>query len=245
MQEYILDNKYTKPGKTVVIVKKEVPYTFYEREFEGNLMNEADDVLIKKVLDLVLIELDPSGAVAKLQETAKQDQEALKEATNHLKVTSDAVMELTTTFARDVAEIKERLHALDGKGEVEEDTEELHEDATAPVTQPVATTEEKHEEAPQPTASVTTEPTATSVAETPVQPVATETPVTPVAETPVQPVAEPQPVAAPTAETTPTPTPTETPVVPTTTAQGDDNHETNGKVEEHNSEITTSGNNLA
>lgn len=210
MQEYILDNKYTKPGKTVVIVKKEVPYTFFEREFEGDLMHEADDILIKKVLDLVLIELDPSSAVAKLQETAKQDQEVLKEATKNLKVTSDAVMEVTTTFASDIAEIKERLHALDGKGEVEEDTEEHHEEAT----QPVATTEEKHEEAPQPTASVTTEPTATSVAETPVQPVATETPVTPVAETPVQPVAEPQPVVTPTAETTATTT--ETPVVPTT-----------------------------
>ena len=205
MQEYILDNKYTKPGKTVLIVKKEVPYTFYEREFEGDLMHEADDILIKKVLDLVLIELDPSGAVAKLQETAKQDQEALKEATKNLKVTSDAVMEVTTTFASDIAEIKERLHALDGKGEVEEDTEEHHE--TTPVTQPVAT-EEKHEEAPQPTASVTTEPTATPVAETPVQPVT---------ETPVQPVTEPQPVATPTAETTATPTPTETPVVPTPT----------------------------
>lgn len=222
MQEYILDNKYTKPGKTVVIVKKEVPYTFYEREFAGDLMHEADDILIKKVLDLVLIELDPSGAVAKLQETAKQDQEALKEATNHLKVTSDAVMELTTTFARDVAEIKERLHALDGKGEVEEDAEEHHEDATAPVTQPVATTEEKHEEAPQPTAP-------------------------PVAETPAQPVAEPQPVVTPTAETTATPTettatPTETPVVPTTT-QGADNNESNGKVEEHNAETTVSGDN--
>ena len=212
MQEFILDNKYTKPGKTVVIVKKEVPYTFYEREFEGDLMHEADDILIKKVLDLVQIELDPSGAVAKLQETAKQDQEALKEATKNLKVTSDAVMELTTTFASDISEIKERLHALDGKGEVEEDTEEHHE--TAPVTQPVATTEEKHEEVPQPTA-----------------PVATATPVTP--------VAEPQPVVTPTAETTATPT--ETTVVPTT--QGDDNHETNGKVEEHNAEITTSGNN--
>lgn len=204
MQEYILDNKYTKPGKTVVVVKREVPYTFYEREFEGDLMHEADDILIKKVLDLVLIELDPSGAVAKLQETAKQDQEALKEATKNLKVTSDAVMELTTTFARDVAEIKERLHALDGKGEVEEDTEEHHE-TTTPTPQPVATPEEKHEEAPQPTA-----------------PIATETPVTtvtPVAETPVQPVAEPQPVVTPTAETTATPTetPTETPVVPTPT----------------------------
>ena len=224
MQEFILDNKYTKPGKTVVIVKKEVPYTFYEREFEGNLMNEADDVLIKKVLDLVLIELDPSGAVAKLQETAKQDQEELKEATKNLKVTSDAVMELTTTFASDIAEIKERLHALDGKGEAEEDTEEHHE--TTPVTQPVAT-EEKHEEAPQPTA-----------------PVATETPVTPVAETPVQPVTEPQPVATPTAETTVTPTATETPVVPTTTTQGDGNNESNGKVEEHNAETTVSGDNI-
>lgn len=228
MQEYILENKYTKPGKTVVIVKKEVPYTFYEREFDGNLMNEADDILIKKVLDLVLIELDPSGAVAKLQETAKQDQEALKEATNNLKVTSDAVMELTTTFASDISEIKERLHALDGKGEVEEDTEEHHDEAPKPVA-----TEEKHEEAPQPTATVATEPTAI-----------------PVAETPVAPVAEPQPVATPTVEATVTPTATptaettatETPVVPTT-AQGDGNNETNGKVEEHNSEITTSGDN--
>jgi len=216
MQEYILDNKYTKPGKTVLIVKKEVPYTFYEREFEGDLMHEADDILIKKVLDLVMIELDPSGAVAKLQETAKQDQEALKEATKNLKVTSDAVMEVTTTFASDIAEIKERLHALDGKGEVEEDTEEHHE--TTPVTQPVATTEEKHQEAPHPTAPVATE--------TPV------TPVTPVAEPTVQPVAETQPVATPTAETTATAP--ETTVVPTTTVQGDGNNESNGKVEEHN-----------
>lgn len=215
MQEFILDNKYTKPGKTVVIVKKEVPYTFYEREFEGDLMHEADDILIKKVLDLVQIELDPSGAVAKLQETAKQDQEALKEATKNLKVTSDAVIELTTTFASDISEIKERLHALDGKGEVEEDTEEHHEDTTTPTTQPVATTEEKHEEVPQPTAPVAT-------------------------ETPVQPVAEPQPVVTPTAETTATPTVL---TAPETTVQGDDNHETNRKVEEHNAETTTSGNN--
>ena len=230
MQEYILDNKYTKPGKTVLIVKKEVPYTFYEREFEGDLMHEADDILIKKVLDLVQIELDPSGAVAKLQETAKQDQEALKEATKNLKVTSDAVIELTTTFASDISEIKERLHALDGKGEVEEDTEEHHE--TTPVTQPVAT-EEKHEEVPQTTAPVATE--------TPVQPVTEPQPVAPVSETPAQPVAETQPVVTPTAETTATPT--ATPVVPTT-VQGDDNNETNGKVEEHNAETTTSGNNI-
>lgn len=214
MQEFILENKYKKPGRTVIIVKREVPYTYYEREFEGDLMHDADDILIKKVLDLVLIELDPSGAVAKLQETAKQDQEALKEATNRLKVTSDAVMELTTTFASDIAEIKERLHALDGKGEVEEATEEHHEDTTTPTTQPVVNTEEKHEEVPQPTASVV------------------ETSVTPIAET--------APVV-PTAETTATPT--ETPAVPTTT-QGDGNNANDGKVEEHNTETTVSGDNI-
>ena len=231
--EFVLANKYNKPGKTVVIIQCDVPFTYYEREFEGDLMGEVDDVLIKRVLDLALVELDPSGAVAKLQETAKQDQEALKEATNRLKVTSDAVMEVTTTFASDIAEIKERLHALDGKGEVEEDTEEHHEEAP----KPVVTTEEKHEEAPQPTAPVATETPVTPVAES------TVTPVTPVVETPAQPVAETQPVVTPTAEATATPT--ETPVVPTTTAQGDGNNENDGKIEEHNAETTTSGNNLA
>lgn len=199
--EFVLANKYNKPGKTVVIIQCDVPFTYYEREFEGDLMGEVDDILIKKVLDLALVELDPSGAVAKLQETAKQDQEALKEATNHLKVTSDAVMELATTFASDISEMKERLHALDGKGEVEEDTEEHHEETTS---------------APQPTATVATESTMTPVAET-------------------------APVA-PTAETTTVATPTTTPVVPTT-VRGDGNNENNGKVEEHNAETTTSGNN--
>ncbi len=229
MQEYILTNKYTKPGRTVVIVKRDVPFTFYEREFEGDLMNEADDILIKKVLDLALIELDPSGAVAKMQNIITEAQNKLEQATNRTIVNSDAMMELTATLSADIAEIKERLHALDGKGATEPvaPTAESHESTTVSTTeehhdevaQPVATTEEKHEEAPQPTA-------------------------TPVAETTVTPVTEPQPVATPTVEATVTPTaPTvETPVVPTT-AQGDVNNESNGKVEEHNAETTTSGNN--
>ena len=223
MQEYILTNKYTKPGRTVVIVKRDVPYTFYEREFEGDLMNEADDILIKKVLDLALIELDPSGAVAKMQNIITEAQNKLEQATSRTIVNSDAMMELTTTLTADIAGIKERLHALDGKGATEPvaptaenhettpvATTEVHHDEVA---QPVATTEEKHEEATQPTATVTTEPTAT-----------------PVADTTVIPVAEPQPVATPTAETT-------------TTVQGDGNNESNGKVEEHNAETTISGNN--
>lgn len=156
-----------------------------------------------------MIELDPSGAVAKMQTVIKEAQSKLEQATNRTIVNSDAMMELTATLSADIAEIKERLHALDGQGEAEETTDEHHE--TTP--QPVATTEEKHEETPQPTALVATEPTAT-----------------PVAETTVTTVAEPQPVV----------TPTET----TTTVQGDGNNDSNGKVEEHNAETTTSGNNF-
>lgn len=200
--EFTVINKSKKPNSTAITIESKEPYTYYIREFEGDLTGLDDETLIKRVLDLILVELDPSGAVAKMQTVIKEAQSKLEQATNRTIVNSDAMMELTATLSADIAEIKERLHALDGQGEAEEATEEHHE--TTPVTQPVAT-EEKHEEAPQPTA-------------------------TPVAETTVTPVAEPQPVATPTAETT-------------TTVQGDGNNESNGKVEEHNAETTTSGNN--
>lgn len=206
--EFTVINKSKKPNSTAITIESKEPYTYYIREFEGDLTGLEDEVLIKRVLDLILIELDPSGAVAKMQTVIKEAQSKLEQATNRTIVNSDAMMELTATLSADIAEIKERLHALDGQGEAEETTDEHHE--TTP--QPVATTEEKHEETPQPTAPVATEPTAT-----------------PVAETTVTTVAEPQPVVTPT-ETTPT-------------VQGDGNNDSNGKVEEHNAEITTSGNN--
>ena len=180
--EFTVINKSKKPNSTAITIESKEPYTYYIREFEGDLTGLEDEVLIKRVLDLILIELDPSGAVAKMQTVIKEAQSKLEQATNRTIVNSDAMMELTATLSADIAEIKERLHALDGQGEAEEITDEHHE--TTP--QPVATTEEKHEETPQPTAPVATEPTAT-----------------PVAETTVTTVAEPQPVVTPT-ETTPT-----------------------------------------
>ena len=207
--EFTVINKSKKPNSTAITIESKEPYTYYIREFEGDLTGLDDETLIKRVLDLILVELDPSGAVAKMQTVIKEAQSKLEQATNRTIVNSDAMMELTATLSADIAEIKERLHALDGQGEAEEATEEHHETTT----QPVATTEEKHEETPQPTAPVATEP-------------------------PVQPVAEPQAVVTPAAETTVTVTPT-TP----TTVQGDGNNESNGKVEEHNAETTTSGNN--
>ena len=197
--EFTVINKSKKPNSTAITIESKEPYTYYIREFEGDLTGLDDETLIKRVLDLILVELDPSGAVAKMQTVIKEAQSKLEQATNRTIVNSDAMMELTATLSADIAEIKERLHALDGQGEAEEATEEHHETTT----QPVATTEEKHEETPQPTAPVATEPTAT-------------------------PVAEPQPVATATAETT---------------VQGDGNNDSNGKVEEHNAESTTSGNN--
>ena len=208
--EFTVINKQKKPNSTAITIESKEPYTYYIREFEGDLTGLEDEVLIKRVLDLILIELDPSGAVAKMQTVIKEAQSKLEQATNRTIVNSDAMMELTATLSADIAEIKERLHALDGQGEAEETTDEHHE--TTP--QPVATTEEKHEETPQPTAPVAT-------------------------ETPVQPVAEPQPVVTTAAE----PQPVATPTAETTTVQGDGNNDSNGKVEEHNAETTTSGDN--
>jgi len=158
--EFTVINKSKKPNSTAITIESKEPYTYYIREFEGDLTGLDDETLIKRVLDLILVELDPSGAVAKMQTVIKEAQSKLEQATNRTIVNSDAMMELTATLSADIAEIKERLHALDGQGEVEEATEEHHETTT----QPVATTEEKHEETPQPTAPVATEP--------PVQPVA-------------------------------------------------------------------------
>lgn len=210
--EFTVINKSKKPNSTAITIESKEPYTYYIREFEGDLTGLDDETLIKRVLDLILVELDPSGAVAKMQTVIKEAQSKLEQATNRTIVNSDAMMELTATLSADIAEIKERLHALDGKGATElvAPTTENHE------TTPVATTEEHHEEAPQPTATVATETTAT-----------------PVADTPVTPVAEPQPVA----------TPTTTAETITTTVQGDGNNDSNGKVEEHNAETTTSGDN--
>lgn len=220
--EFTVINKSKKPNSTAITIESKEPYTYYIREFEGDLTGLDDETLIKRVLDLILVELDPSGAVAKMQTVIKEAQSKLEQATNRTIVNSDAMMELTATLSADIAEIKERLHALDGKGATElvAPTAENHETTPVATTeehhdevaQPVAVTEEKHEEAPQLTAPVATEPTTT-----------------PVADTTVTPVAEPQPVAPPTVETT--------------TVQGDGNNESNGKVEEHNAETTISGNN--
>lgn len=219
--EFTVINKQKKPNSTAITIESKEPYTYYIREFEGDLTGLEDEVLIKRVLDLILIELDPSGAVAKMQTVIKEAQSELEQATNRTIVNSDAMMELTATLSADIAEIKERLHALDGKGATElvAPTAENHETTPVATTgehhdevaQPVATTEEKHEETPRPAALVAT-------------------------ETPVQPMTKPTLVATltatPTAETT-----------PTTTVQGDGNNDSNGKVEEHNAETTTSGNN--
>lgn len=220
--EFTVINKSKKPNSTAITIESKEPYTYYIREFEGDLTGLDDETLIKRVLDLILVELDPSGAVAKMQTVIKEAQSKLEQATNRTIVNSDAMMELTATLSADIDEIKERLHALDGKGATKPvaPTAEDHE------TTPVSTTEEHHDEVSQPVATAEEKHETTSQ---PTAPVATESTATPVAETTVTPVAEPQPVATPTAETTP--------------VQGDGNNESNGKVEEHNAETAISGNN--
>ena len=61
-------NKYYEDNRTVVAIRKENPYTAFDRVLIGNRVNETDEVLIQAVLGQVATELNPADGVKKLQE---------------------------------------------------------------------------------------------------------------------------------------------------------------------------------
>lgn len=61
-------NKYHENNRTVVAIRKENPYTAFDRVLIGNRVNESDEALIEAVLGQVATELNPADGVKKLQE---------------------------------------------------------------------------------------------------------------------------------------------------------------------------------
>ena len=62
-------NKYLREAdKTFVAIRCDEPYTAYDRVLEGDHMNDNDESLIDAVLKLVATELDPTGAIAEMQQ---------------------------------------------------------------------------------------------------------------------------------------------------------------------------------
>lgn len=62
-------NKYLREAdKTFVAIRCDEPYTAYDRVLEGDHMSDNDESLIDAVLKLIATELDPTGAIAEMQQ---------------------------------------------------------------------------------------------------------------------------------------------------------------------------------
>lgn len=67
--EFKVISKYSQDSnRTFVAIRKESPYTAFDRVLVGNRVNESDEVLIEAVLGQVATELNPAEGVKKLQE---------------------------------------------------------------------------------------------------------------------------------------------------------------------------------
>ena len=85
-------NKYLREAnKTFVAIRCDEPYTAYDRVLEGDRMNDSDEILTDAVLKMVATELDPTGAIAEMQ----QKLDKTSDATNKNKDSVERTSKLT------------------------------------------------------------------------------------------------------------------------------------------------------
>ncbi|WP_125121749.1 hypothetical protein [Streptococcus intermedius] len=85
-------NKYLREAnKTFVAIRCDEPYTAYDRVLEGDRMNDSDEILTDAVLKIVATELDPTGAIAEMQ----QKLDKTSDATNKNKDSVERTSKLT------------------------------------------------------------------------------------------------------------------------------------------------------
>lgn len=75
--EFKVISKYLQDSnRTFVAIRKETPYTAFDRVLIGNRVNESDEVLIEAVLGQVATEFNPADGVKKLQEDLKNQEKS-------------------------------------------------------------------------------------------------------------------------------------------------------------------------
>ena len=136
---------------TEVVVCKELPYTYVQRQLPGNLLDKSDEYLIQRVMDLVNMEYDPSSAIAQLSALSNEVKERLTKV-DDLAVKTEKVSETTQKSLLELTEqvfnLTADLEAL--KASHYEEVEHPSTD-TAPTTAPQPTTEQPVTETPAPT----------------------------------------------------------------------------------------------
>lgn len=147
MTGYEVKSKFLKQDMTEVVVCKELPYTYVQRQLPGNLLDKSDEYLIQRVMDLVNMEYDPSSAIAQLstlsnevkERLAKVDDLAVKtEKTSE--TTQKSLLELTEQVFNLISDL-EALKASHYKEVENPATSETAPTTPQPVTEtPVAST---------------------------------------------------------------------------------------------------------
>ena len=159
MTGYEVKSKFLKQDMTEVVVCKELPYTYVQRQLPGNLLDKSDEYLIQRVMDLVNMEYDPSSAIAQLSALSNEVQERLTKVDDlavKTEKTSETTQKSLLELTEQVFNLTADLEALKASHYEEVENPTTSETPTAP--QPVA-------ETPAPTTTITEQPTTTTEVE--------------------------------------------------------------------------------
>lgn len=163
MTGYEVKSKFLKQDMTEVVVCKELPYTYVQRQLPGNLLDKSDEYLIQRVMDLVNMEYDPSSTIAQLSALSNEVKERLAKV-DDLAVKTEKVSETTQ---KSLLELTEQVFNLTADLEALKAShyEEVEHPATttdtAPTTSETPTAPQPVTESPAPTTTTTEQPVAT------------------------------------------------------------------------------------
>ena len=169
MTGYEVKSKFLKQDMTEVVVCKELPYTYVQRQLPGNLLDKSDEYLIQRVMDLVNMEYDPSSAIAQLSALSNEVKERLTKV-DDLAVKTEKTSETTQ---KSLLELTEQVFNLTAdveslKASHYEEVENPATTDTAPTTAPT-TAPQPVAETPAPTTTTTEQPVATPTTTTEVE----------------------------------------------------------------------------
>ena len=157
MTGYEVKSKFLKQDMTEVVVCKELPYTYVQRQLPGNLLDKSDEYLIQRVMDLVNMEYDPSSAIAQLSALSNEVKERLTKVDDlavKTEKTSETTQKSLLELTEQVFNLTDDLEAL--KASHYEEVEHPQVSDTAPTTAETPTAPQPVAETPAPTTTTTT-----------------------------------------------------------------------------------------
>ena len=167
MTGYEVKSKFLKQDMTEVVVCKELPYTYVQRQLPGNLLDKSDEYLIQRVMDLVNMEYDPSSAIAQLSALSNEVKERLTKVDNlavQTEKTSETTQKSLLELTEQVFNLTADLEAL--KASHYEEVEHPTTTDTAPTTSETPTAPQPVTDTPAPTTTTTEQPVASTTTTT-------------------------------------------------------------------------------